>query len=175
MNGERFKKKALPQEVRVPDVRGDDAWEDFTHKERDAEMILSNLRARCRFHGIEIKDGAKFLEIGSGKGKFVEYMQQQGMDIVGVDARPRGEQKTGVVAARIEQLPFPDNSFDVATSYGVFDRGEYIIDTKRMMSEIARVLKSGGVFYSQLFLPRGDFPGLKTIIDEGGTALYQKE
>jgi SAM-dependent methyltransferase len=43
-----------------------------------------------------------------------------------------------------EKLPFPDNSFDVVASYQVL---EHVHDPARVVAEVARVLKRGGLFH----------------------------
>ena len=45
-------------------------------------------------------------------------------------------------AGRIEDLPFPDSYFDVVLCLGAF---EYVLDDHVAMSEIARVVKPGGI------------------------------
>lgn len=65
---------------------------------------------------------------------------------IGVDVRPHGTKESPQVIARIEQLPFPDNSFDVLISNQVFDPLVYHQDHALMMKEIVRVLKRGGIY-----------------------------
>ena len=52
-----------------------------------------------------------------------------------------GETRDGVLNQDVQQLTFPDNTFDVVTSNQVF---EHVADDKRGFSECCRVLKPGG-------------------------------
>jgi ubiquinone/menaquinone biosynthesis C-methylase UbiE len=52
-----------------------------------------------------------------------------------------GEEAT-LVAGRVEELPFDDASFDVALALGVL---EYVVDLDTSVSELARVVRPGGV------------------------------
>ncbi len=107
-------------------------------KYRSLEEILAH-------YGIDLKK-VKVLELGSGNEVFLNYMRSQGVDAIGVDAQPRGGGEHSQVA-RIEQLPFPDNSFGVIVSELNFDSGPYNQNQNLMMREIARVLNHGGIYY----------------------------
>ena len=73
---------------------------------------LLSLERRLAAWGIPLEPGKKVLEIGSATGIFLDQMREKGIDAVGIDARPRGKGGAPHAAARIEQLPFPDRSFD---------------------------------------------------------------
>jgi SAM-dependent methyltransferase len=55
--------------------------------------------------------------------------------------------------SRAEKMPFPDASFDAVTAYSFVDHVE---DLGALLSEVARVLKPGGVFYADL-IPHRQF------------------
>ncbi len=76
-------------------------------------------------YGIDLTKCAKVLEVGSGDAEFLDYIREKGVDVVGVDIYPRGSKKSPQVISRIEQLPFPDESFDVVLSSQVFDSRIY--------------------------------------------------
>ncbi|MFA6006236.1 MAG: class I SAM-dependent methyltransferase [Candidatus Paceibacterota bacterium] len=96
---------------------------------------------------------SKVLDVGSGDGTMVSDLRSHGIDAFGVEIRSRGENKAGIVEARIERLPFIENSFDVIIAAGVFHQGLYNQNQEEMLSEIFRVLKPNGVF---LKLSSGD-------------------
>jgi ubiquinone/menaquinone biosynthesis C-methylase UbiE len=131
------------------------------------QIFLENL-------GVDIKK-AKILEVGPGKGKLLGEMIANGVDVVGVDIRPRGAVKNRIVGARIEQLPFADGTFDVVISLATFDNDMYDQDQVMMAKEMARVLKSGGVlqtFGEYIEVPT---PGLIHIGDEDAiNSAYKK-
>jgi ubiquinone/menaquinone biosynthesis C-methylase UbiE len=96
--------------------------------------------------------GLKVLEIGVGMGAdYLEWLKA-GAHATGVDLSPASiEQarlrcelagyKPDLQVADAENLPFPDNSFDVVYSYGVMHHSP---DTPRCIREARRVLKPGG-------------------------------
>ncbi|OGI60564.1 hypothetical protein A2641_03460 [Candidatus Nomurabacteria bacterium RIFCSPHIGHO2_01_FULL_37_25] len=145
--------KKLPREVLKPNTQNSGSWEysykngkddnlksDFEHLE---EMMLKD-------RGVDLKK-AKVLELGSGNGFFLDYMISQGVDAVGLDIRPRSEgSKSSQVIARIEQLPFADESFDVVYSQQIFDSKVYDQNQTMMFREIFRVLKHGGIYFGAL-------------------------
>ncbi len=96
--------------------------------------------------------GLRVLEIGAGMGAdYLEWLRA-GAQAVGVDlsatslerARKRCElagYQPDLRVADAEQLPFPDNTFDLVYSYGVMHHSP---DTPRCVREAWRVLRPGG-------------------------------
>lgn len=121
-------------------------WEEGVETEVFAKAMLDTLKSTLLGNGIELNQHSKILELGSGLGIFVNYLRKNGYDAVGVDARPRGEIKDSIVAARIEQLPFKNDSFDIIIANGVFDGYVYNQDQTLMVKEIGRVLKPAGIY-----------------------------
>lgn len=95
---------------------------------------------------INLSPNAKILELGSGKGSLLALLRREGFDAVGVDSRPRGNADGLMVKARIEQLPFPEKSFDAIVSVMAFQKNAYEQDQNMMIDEICRVLKPNGVY-----------------------------
>ena len=130
--------------------------------------------------GVAIPTDAKILEIGSENNVFLQYLQKSGLDAVGVDAKPRGERTENIVRARIEQLPFPDETFGLIISNAVFDSDVYHQDQLAMVKEIARVLKHGGIYFGTLNYdketPFGEFLEILSK-SEGpiGSSVYRKK
>ena len=123
-------------------------WEESANDDHDAELMFDAFEKRLKNLGRELKH-SKVLEIGSGNNIFLSYLQKQGVDVVGTDVRPRGEiDGLPVTVARIERLPFPDETFDVVLSRFVFDTNVYNQNHRLMMEEISRVLKHGGIYAS---------------------------
>jgi len=96
--------------------------------------------------------GLKVLEIGVGMGAdYVEWLkagaQAAGLDlsVASIDRARRRCELAGYRAdlrvADAEQLPFPDNSFDLVYSYGVMHHSP---NTAQCVEEAWRVLKPGG-------------------------------
>jgi len=88
----------------------------------------------------------RFLDIGCGNGKYLDFMRSLGWETVGVDAGPGCEFARQVLNLEVYdgnlwEHRFPDSSFDVITLWFVL---EHIWDPMRLLSECYRILKPGG-------------------------------
>jgi ubiquinone/menaquinone biosynthesis C-methylase UbiE len=92
----------------------------------------------------------RLLDVGCGTGYHLEFMEKNGIgeELVGIDVSPnmlkeaRKRCKCELKEARAEDLPFPGASFDtIICFHGTFN----FVDPKKAASEMARVLKKGGV------------------------------
>jgi len=138
--------KSFPADVRKGRMSWVQGWEESVKDDIDAKIRLEVFEDRLNEIGINIKN-SKVLEIGSGNGVFLDYLRKQGIDAFGADSRPRGETKElPIITARIEQLPFPDETFDIILSNAVFATSVYDQSHRLMMKEISRVLKHGGIY-----------------------------
>ena len=103
-------------------------------------------------------DHARVLDVGCGRGIGVQILEQQfGADpIFGIDLDPKqihraqerlagkpGAQITLAVAS-VEQLPFPDASFDAVFDFGML---HHVPNWQAGVAEIRRVLKPSGLFF----------------------------
>jgi hypothetical protein len=120
-------------------------WEDIVDSEKEVELLYNNFEKVLKDNGLEFNENLKVVEIGSGNAKFLEYLRGRGVNAVGVDVNPRGEYKEDQVIALIDNLPFGDESIDVVLSNMVFSPF-YKQNQEKMIEDIARVLKTGGVF-----------------------------
>src|SRR5690242_4673237 len=98
--------------------------------------------------------GKTALDVGCGGGLLAEEFARLGFAVTGIDpAEPSlGTARAHAAASgleieyqvgRGEHLPFADTSFDVVYCCDVL---EHVDDLDRVIAEIARVLKGGGVF-----------------------------
>ena len=95
----------------------------------------------------EIRPDMTVLDIGAGAGELNGYNYRGRVKrVVGIDLDPRVTENPlldqGVVGSAYE-LPFADNSFDLAFCIYVL---EHIDKSQCFADEVARVLKPGGVF-----------------------------
>lgn len=96
--------------------------------------------------------GKKVLDVGCGNGYVLDRYAREGAEVYGVDiteaavdiCRKRFE-LSGLHGefhvANAEKLPFPDGTFDCVCSMGVL---HHVSDPEKAVSEICRVMKSGG-------------------------------
>jgi SAM-dependent methyltransferase len=106
-------------------------------------------------------DGASLLDLGCNWGRWCLAAHRAGYRVTGIDPSARGILAARRVARQLGApdieyyvadagyLPFPDRSFDVVFSYGVFQHlsKEHVV---RCLEESARVLRPGGRFVAQL-------------------------
>lgn len=99
--------------------------------------------------------GKKALDVGCGGGILAEEFAAAGFSVTGIDPSENSIQTAKKHAIQnglnihyetgtAENLPYPDNSFDVVYCCDVL---EHVRDLNKAISEISRVLKSGGMFF----------------------------
>jgi len=126
---------------------------DWTGREEEVteRMKRESVRMRAMLHRHRpVRGDDRVLEVGSGAmGHIFHFGVARG---IGVDPLadhyvslfPAWQRLAATIAAPGEQLPFRDGEFDVVISDNVIDHAE---DPGRIVAEIARVLKPGGVFF----------------------------
>ena len=94
--------------------------------------------------------GGRLLDIGTGSGLVTRCAEGLFMSRIGIDLSSRilvanREAFDLAVTADVDNLPFADNSIDVVTCFAVL---HHLYDLKSLVSEVARVLRPQGIFYS---------------------------
>lgn len=96
----------------------------------------------------------RLLDVGCGGGLLAEEFARAGFEVTGIDPAPETIETARVHASasglRVEyltgsgeDLPFPDGAFDHVACCDVL---EHVDDVDRVIGEIARVLRPGGLF-----------------------------
>jgi SAM-dependent methyltransferase len=95
-----------------------------------------------------IDAGTVVLDVGCGSGGFCALATARGAAAHGVDVAPaaiavaRDRVPDGDFrVSRMEELPWPDGSFDVVTGFNSF---QYALDIDRALGEARRVTRTGG-------------------------------
>jgi len=130
-------------------LRGEPSYVWRAGQQRRLDMILRGAGDRAC--------GA-ILENGCGVGMYVEHLSPSGGQVFGLEydferALDAGKRSPGIINAAGEDLPYPDAVFDLVLSHEVL---EHVMDDKRAVREMVRVLKPGG--RAVVFAPNRGYP-----------------
>lgn len=111
------------------------------------------------------KDCRKVLDVGCGSGRNLTYFMQNGYEVYGIDPNPEAIAQVQSLAevlaegnipagnftvANAEDLPFEDNTFDLAICSAVLHFAEDSNHFDAMLRSVWRVLKPGGHLFTRL-------------------------
>ncbi|HEX3518475.1 MAG TPA: methyltransferase domain-containing protein [Solirubrobacteraceae bacterium] len=108
-----------------------------------------DFEVRRRFLLEHLSAGERVLDVGCGDGSFAAELQAAGAEVVGIDvadealrrARARNPEIELQMVDQDRPWPLEDASFDVVWAGEVI---EHVADTAAWLSEVRRVLRSGG-------------------------------
>jgi SAM-dependent methyltransferase len=131
------------------------AFWDSLHAQERFRPVYPNENV-VRFVAPRAREGAggRALDIGVGGGRHSLLLSDLGYDVDGVDISAEGLRHAGEViagaggrarlqTASMAALPFPDKTFDIAVSFGVFYYGT-AAEGRAAVAELHRVLRPGG-------------------------------
>jgi len=103
-------------------------------------------------------EGQAILDVGCGVGTYVRALRRFSPNVHGVDIDDEkvavaGRTLPNIRLASAENLPYPDDSFDVVLSHEVI---EHVRDDRQAIGEAVRVLKKGG--HLIVFAPNRLYP-----------------
>jgi 2-polyprenyl-3-methyl-5-hydroxy-6-metoxy-1,4-benzoquinol methylase len=116
----------------------------------DAPLRETFLLEQIGAAGEHVDRPQQVLDVGCGEGYFATALLRYGAEVVAIDvaeeplrrARARHPDLDVRLAEPEAALPFEDSSFDVVWAGEVI---EHVADTSRWLSEVRRVLRSGGL------------------------------
>jgi ubiquinone/menaquinone biosynthesis C-methylase UbiE len=123
---------------------------------------------------------ASVLECGCGSAEVSAAMAAQGYDCTLLDASPaalhvarRRFERRGLRATytlgNVYSLPFQDNTFDILTSFGLL---EHFVDVEKVIAEMVRVIKPGGMFFADIVPERFSVQTVGTVFNAGVRLAY---
>jgi len=95
-------------------------------------------------------NGKKILDVGCGEGKYMELLQKQGFELVGIDISKIQVEKckskglNAIIHDLHEKLPFEDNEFDDVIAFGVI---EHLFNHHVFLKELKRVTRPDGKIF----------------------------
>ena len=114
--------------------------------------FVDDVETRCAFGLLDLKAGAKILEIGCGSGNFSVKLARMGYEVIAIDSSigmlnlAKNKAKKNLVSIDFKRmnatkLLFENESFDAVFSMAAF---EFISDSNKAMDEMMKILKPGG-------------------------------
>ncbi len=130
-------------------------WTEVYRGESPKDFFGFEMRQRLKFvtdlltEQIQKMDNPDVLDCGCGPGEILALLATLRCKLTGIDINRRyldlaAEKAPGstLIEGSVEQLPFPDSSFDIVFAVGVL---MYLKDDRKAAKEIARVTKDGGL------------------------------
>lgn len=125
-----------------------DAWHSAQADEEDEPTATTPWHEMAKLRLGDVR-GKRVLEIGCGRGAFARWLQEQGADVTAADFSPAAVElaarllgpETPALVADVQQLPFPDEHFDVVVSLETL---EHVPDPAAGLAELVRVTRHGG-------------------------------
>lgn len=154
----------IDEKYRSGELRVDDEFEApdpdaLVEKKGAADVMVKRLSTQVRrlkkeFGHINLLDVGMFMADGGGMKPFFKAIESEIDLYVGIDPSPHEMYSATIRSDEIrllrsygEYLPLQGDRFNFAVSIASMD---HLFDADRCLREIRRVLKPGGVFYTQL-------------------------
>lgn len=131
-------------------------------------------------NNLELDSTLKAVDFGCGTGFMINIIHKYFDEVHGVDITRDMMKYVDLTPGNIqlheclaENTPFEANTFEFATAYSFMD---HLIDYETFLREVYRVLKKGGIFYSDLNPNRAFISSMKHAeIEENVSDLIQRE
>lgn len=127
----------------------------------------------------------KILDAGCGEGRNAVYFINQGYQLFGIDPNETAIQYCRYLSkslnpaydshrfqvGRLEDIPFHSAAFDVVICSAVLHFAENVDNFEKMLSEIHRVLRPGGIFWFRMCTGYGGILSQSQALGNGRYAL----
>jgi ubiquinone/menaquinone biosynthesis C-methylase UbiE len=121
------------------------------HAETWKRLVVSRQADRCLEIGCGLGRGARILIEQMGFRKVFAFDLEEHLIKSATRRLPaRLEDRIRFSVGDAQDLPFGDSQFDAVVNYGII---HHVLDWRRCIREIGRVLRTGGVFYFEEIYP----------------------
>jgi len=145
-------------------------WGDENIYYEEARLIFNNLAGHHRDRNYiedlriieKLRPEGNFLDIGTNMGFFLRHTRGKKWNVFGVEPSPALSEMArkyfglNVRTCYLNEAGFKDEFFDVITMTDVF---EHIAEPKKILGDIKKVLKKGGILFIKV--PNGNYSLLK--------------
>jgi tellurite methyltransferase len=171
-----IKRPAIPVKLTADEKNSVMQAQEKSHNRQDSKARKSKLMDICEEFGDidiylfdqllkgRINPSMSLLDAGCGNGRNLVYFLRNGYQTFAVDADVRAVDyvrelarhlapalaKENFLTAELAQLPFASQQFDLVISSAVLHFAKDESHFNRMLDEMWRVLKPGGIFFSRL-------------------------
>ena len=132
----------------MDDLKGSWEWGLIQSKQAEYPAARLNHQAALSMIGRYTSSPGRLLDFGCGAGFFLSTAKESGWDVYGLEPLPghaiysRATFDVPVATDILRPGAFPSDHFDVITAFQVF---EHLPDPNVVLSELARILKPGGL------------------------------
>lgn len=135
-----------------------ETWTRCSSNYLDTWSVLTNQMLPELIKSTNIKSGDRVLDIGCGPGNSSNIISETGAEVTGIDFSQKmvdvaivNFPKITFQQANAENIPTPDNSFDVVIANYLV---HHLPDPEKVFSEIYRILKPNGRFAFAVWGPK---------------------
>jgi ubiquinone/menaquinone biosynthesis C-methylase UbiE len=128
------------------------------------QVIKQNFMIRRMKEILPIPEEARILDVGCGRGSAAhlinEFFRPALLCALDLDVKMvlkaktylshRNQNGVSLSVGNVLRLPFKDNGLDVVFGFGVL---HHVVDWRSAVKEIARVLKTGGLYFIEEYYP----------------------
>lgn len=125
-------------------------YDKYADRWKKIKEVINPNRRLSTLEKLSDHNISRFLELGCGEGSCLKQAMKRGWSVHGQDVSSffagaaRNNAGAEVFLGRLEEAKYPDNYFDAVYADSVL---EHVPQVSKMIKEIHRILRPGGLFY----------------------------